>query len=199
MSRPARFEKDDPALKKRIAAKGDLEFLKQMDAYADHLEAGSFEAVDWRAGKRLVPDWHFHETWQKYRPLPHKERIAEVISATEHKFFMHYKRELNDRERRDLRQAVRGMVRRKTLRAAYKGLFEWMGQPELFRLSGKLEYADVFPLIYLKMRLEGVVNPHAVSSTCSLTRRRTTRPSNTRCSRSSSHAARRSSATPANP
>lgn len=59
-----------------------------------------------------------------------------------------------------MREAVRGMVRRTTLREAYKNLFAWKGRPELFKLAGgKLEYADVFQLIYLKMRLEGVTNP----------------------------------------
>jgi DNA helicase-2/ATP-dependent DNA helicase PcrA len=35
-----------------------------------------------------------------------------------------------------------------------------MGKLELFKpMGGKLEYSDVFPLIYLKMRLEGIDNP----------------------------------------
>jgi DNA helicase-2/ATP-dependent DNA helicase PcrA len=154
------LEKKDEALRARIAAKSSLEFMKQIDAYIDHLEAGSFEATEWRTGRAIVPAWHFEETWQKYRGLPVKERIAEVISMTAHQFFLHYKRELRPEEMRSLREAVRGMVRRTTLRAAYKGLFEWMGRPELFKpAGGKLEYADVFPLIYLKMRLEGVDNP----------------------------------------
>ncbi|MFN4184003.1 MAG: HelD family protein [Hyphomonas sp.] len=155
------LETNDETMQARISAKSSLAFLKQMDGYIDHLEASSFEAVDWRAGQALVPAWHFQETWQKYRGLPLKERISEVISKTEHKCFLHYKREFRPEEKRSLRAAVRGMVRRKTLRAAYKGLFDWMGQPELFKQAGgTLEYADVFPLIHLKMRLEGVENPY---------------------------------------
>jgi DNA helicase II / ATP-dependent DNA helicase PcrA len=50
------------------------------------------------------------------------------------------------------------MYRRSSLRDIYKNLFAWMGEPALFKLAkgAKLEYANVFPLIYLKMRLEGV-------------------------------------------
>lgn len=155
------LERKDEALEARIATKASLDFLKTIDAYVDHLEAGSINAVEWRTGRCIVPDWHFEETWRKYRGRPVTERIAEVVSATEHKFFIHYRRELEAKERRDLREAVRAMARRTTLRAAYKGLFEWMGRPDLFKpTGGKLEYADVFPLIYLKMRLEGVDNPH---------------------------------------
>ncbi len=154
------LEKNDDALKARIAAKSSLEFLKQIDAHIDQLEAGSFAAAEWRSGRDIVPAWHFQETWQKYRGLPVKERIAEVIGMTEHQFFLHYRRELRPEEKRSLREAVRGMVRRTTLRAAYKGFYDWMGRPELFKpVRGKLEYADLFPLIYFKMRLEGVDNP----------------------------------------
>ncbi|MFC6487755.1 HelD family protein [Nitratireductor sp. GCM10026969] len=154
------LEGKDAALRERIAAKASLDFLKQIDAYIDHLEANSFTPVEWRAGiGRIVPDWHFEETWQKHRGLPVTERIAEVVRTTEYKIFLHYKHELDTRQRRELREAVRGMVKRTSLRAAYKGLFEWMGRPELFKpAGGKLEYSDVFPLIHLKMRLEGVEN-----------------------------------------
>jgi DNA helicase-2/ATP-dependent DNA helicase PcrA len=157
------LEKNDEALKERITAKASLAFLKQIDAYADHLEASSFEAAEWRPGVgMIIPDWHFKESWQKYRGLPVNKRISEIVALTEHKVFLHYKRELRTDERRDLRKAVRAMVKSRTLRAAFKGLFDWLGKPELFKPSGgKLEYADVFPLIYLKMRLEGVENPRA--------------------------------------
>jgi ATP-dependent DNA helicase UvrD/PcrA len=50
------------------------------------------------------------------------------------------------------------MYRGSSLRTTYKGLFAWMGEPALFKQAkhATLEYADVFPLIYLKLRLEGI-------------------------------------------
>jgi DNA helicase II / ATP-dependent DNA helicase PcrA len=154
------LEKNDEALKARIAAKASLDFLRTIDAYVEHLEGSSFEAVQWKTGRKIVPDWHFEETWQRYRGVPLNDRIARVVSATEQQIGLHYNYTLETSERRSLREAVRGMVRRTTLREAYRNLFEWMGQPELFKpAGGKLEYADVFPLIYLKMRTEGVKNP----------------------------------------
>jgi len=40
----------------------------------------------------------------------------------------------------------------------YKDFYRWAGRPELLQLShgNVLEYADVFPLIYFKIRLEGI-------------------------------------------
>lgn len=155
------LEKDDEALKSRIRAKASLGLLKQMYAYIDHLEQSSFKAVEWRAGRgKIVPDWHFKETWQKYRGLPVGKRIAELVATTEHKMFQHYRVELDTRQRQILRAAVKSMVRSPGLRAAYKGFYAWLGQPELYKPSGgKLEWSDVFPLIWLKMKLEGIDNP----------------------------------------
>jgi len=154
------LEKDDEAMRTRIAEKASLDFLKTIDAYVEHLEASSFSAEQWRRGRRIVPDWFFEETWRKHRGLPFTERVAQVVAATEHQIGIYYNHELLTEERRELREAVRRMARRTTLREAYKNLFRWMERPELFKpAGGKLEYADVFPLIYLKMRLEGVDNP----------------------------------------
>lgn len=156
------LEKDEEALRARIAAKASLDFLKRIDAYVEHLEAGSFAAVEWRTGKRIVPDWFFEETWRKYRGIGLTERIGHVVGAAEYQIGIHYNHDLSTEERRSLREAVRGMVHRSTLRTAYRDLFTWMERPDLYKSAGgKLEYADVFPLIYLKMKLEGIDNPYS--------------------------------------
>ncbi|MCA1796609.1 MAG: ATP-binding domain-containing protein [Geobacteraceae bacterium] len=44
----------------------------------------------------------------------------------------------------------------------HQEFYTWIGRPEMFKLAkgSKLEYADVFPLIYFKQRLEGIINPY---------------------------------------
>ncbi|MGL1832076.1 HelD family protein [Rhodocyclaceae bacterium SMB388] len=154
------LEHDDQDLKARNAVKASTAFLRDIDRYAEHLESESFQPAEWRAGRKIVPDWFFAETWQKHRGVALTERIARVVSATEQQIGHHYHYDLEVEERRSLREAVRDMVRKVTLRQAYQGLFDWLGKPELFKpAGGKLEYADVFPLIHLKLRLEGVANP----------------------------------------
>ncbi len=153
------LESKDEALRERIAFKADPDFLRQIDAYAEEVERRSFEAAEWRTGRKIIPDWFFAETWQKHRGVALRERIARVVKATESQIGIHYNYDLRVDERQSLRQAIRAMTRTVTLRQAYQGLFEWLGRPELFKpAGGKLEYADLFPLIYLKMRLEGVKN-----------------------------------------
>lgn len=156
------LEKNDEALKARITTKATPDFLRQIDRYADELEQRSFVAAEWRTGRKIVPDWFFAETWARHRGVPLTERVARVVAAAEQQIGIHYNHDLEVEERRSLREAIRAMVCKITLRQAYQGLFEWLEQPELFKLTGgKLEYADVFPLIYLKMRLEGITNPYS--------------------------------------
>ncbi|MBF0382252.1 MAG: ATP-binding domain-containing protein [Magnetococcales bacterium] len=151
----------DKSLKDRINAKASLDFLKKIDAYVNELEAKSITPSQWQMGKCIVPDWFFAETWQKHSGMPYNRRVTEVLAAAKHQIGIHYNYNLSVEEGRSLRDAILGMTRKITLLTAYKGLFAWMNREELFQLSGKkLEYSDIFPLIYLKFKLEGVQNPY---------------------------------------
>ena len=153
------LETNDETMKTRIAAKASLDFLKHIDAYVTHLEASSFNAASWQTGRCIVPDWFFAEKWRKHGTLPAAKRIAQVMDAAEHQIGIHYNHDLRTDERRALRKAVHAMTRKITLRDAYKGLFVWLNKPDWFKPAGsKLEYSDVFPFIYLKLKLEGVEN-----------------------------------------
>ncbi len=154
------LESNDDELRHRIVAKASLDFLRCIERYTEHLESSTFLAQEWRLGRKIVPAWHFLEAWNKHRGVPTTERVNRVVNATEQKIGIHYNYDMEASERKALRDAVRAMVQRTTLREAYRNLFVWMGEPDLFKTTaGKLEYADVFPLIYLKMRLEGIENP----------------------------------------
>ncbi|WP_376711280.1 HelD family protein [Pseudochrobactrum lubricantis] len=155
------LDRKNEDLRKRIRAKAQLGLLKKINEYVDHLEESSFQAAEWRPGLgKIVPEWHFREAWDKHRGLPVGRRIAEVVATTQHKVFQHYRVELDTHQRQDLRSTVKAMVRPTGLRAAYKGFYDWLGKPELFRPSAsKLEWSDVFPLLWLKMKLEGIDNP----------------------------------------
>jgi DNA helicase-2/ATP-dependent DNA helicase PcrA len=155
------LEKDDEEMKRRIRVKASPEFLHQLNTYADFVEKQSFAAEDLHIGSRPIPAWFIEKSFKKQRGLPPAEQVHRVVSAIEQNVGIYYNYDISTQERSALRDAVKKMVRRPTLRATYRALFEWMGAPELFKLApgGKLEYADVFPLIYLKMRLEGLDTP----------------------------------------
>lgn len=114
-----------------------------------------------RIARRLVPAWLIEETFRKHRNLDTIARVNLVAREIEQKIGIQYNYDLMPDERKELKAAIKGTVKQSTLRETYKRFFEWVEHPEMFKTAkgGKLEYADVFPLIYLKMRLEGIRSP----------------------------------------
>lgn len=155
-------EKDDPELQARIREKSSLAFLKQLDAYAEHVDKNCFQAREIRVGRRIVPDWFIVETFRKHRGLPLKERLAQLLRAIEHNLGIYYNMDVMPEQRAEIRAAIKTMAQQSTLRETYKNFYAWLGRPELFKPAKGtlLEYADVFPLIYLKFRLEGLRTVH---------------------------------------
>ena len=155
------LETGDEAMKERIRAKAAPEFLRQIEAYARHLEKTSFAPEDILVRKRPLPGFVFKTTWERLKQLDLSERIVATGNSVIEQFEAQYNIELRKEERAVIRKAARGMVRRTTLRKAYKEFFDWLERPELFRpAGGRLEYADVFPLIHLQTLVEGVENPY---------------------------------------
>ena len=153
--------RNDPELIERIHFKADPAFLRQLARYAEHLEKQRFRDDDLWIARRLVPGWLLAETFAKHKRMTLTERVAQVTHEITRKVALEYNYELNPDEIRRLREAIRERVNEQTLRQAYQGFYDWIKRPELFRpVGGKLEYADVFPLIFLKMRLEGIRSPY---------------------------------------
>ncbi|MCL7945517.1 UvrD-helicase domain-containing protein [Marinobacter sp. ATCH36] len=156
------LEKNDDEVKRRLRYKASPDFLKQLGRYADEVEKNRFVTEDLWIARRLVPGWLLEETFRKHRNLDTTARINQVAREMEQKIGIQYNYDLMPEQRKELKAAIKGMVKQSTLRETYKRFFEWAGQPEMFRPAkgSKLEYADVFPLIYLKMRLEGIRSPY---------------------------------------
>ncbi|MFN3396936.1 MAG: HelD family protein [Sulfurimicrobium sp.] len=155
-------EKDDPELQRRIQEKSSLAFLKQIDAYAEHVDKTCFQAREIRVGRRIVPDWFILETFRKHRSMPLKERMAQLAHAIEYNLGIHYNMDVMPEQRAEIKAALKTMVKQSSLRETYKNFYAWLGRPELFKPAkhAMLEHADVFPLIHLKFRLEGLCTAH---------------------------------------
>ncbi|ANB03669.1 3'-5' exonuclease [Ectothiorhodospira sp. BSL-9] len=157
----ALVEKEDPAHRARVEYKASADFLKRLDDYAAHMETNRFDSSDLWIARRLVPGWLLEEIHQRHRRQAPAERIRLMAREVEQKVAFQYHYDLLPEERKALQVALKERMNESSLRETYKGFFTWMGQPELFKpTGGKLEYADVFPLIYLKRRLEGLKAPY---------------------------------------
>ncbi|MEX1215674.1 UvrD-helicase domain-containing protein [Saccharospirillum sp.] len=152
------LDKNDEQLKERVRFKSSPEFLKELGRYIAHVEKNAFQATDVWISRRLVPAFLLEEIYRKHRSLNSTQRINQVVKEVEVKVRMQYSYDFRLEDRQALKAELKGMIRKSSLRETYKQFYTWLGKPELFRQAkgGRLEYADVFPLIYMKMNLETV-------------------------------------------
>ena len=148
----------DEAFKERIRFKAGTDFLNKLDKYLLHIENNYFTAKDLRVNRYPIPAWFFKERFEAYHRMPVFNRFEAIAKEAEDNILLYYRQEITAEERKEIRKEVRNMFKINTLPALYKDFYEWLGQTEMFKKSGRqgYEYADVFPLIYLKTRLEGI-------------------------------------------
>jgi DNA helicase II / ATP-dependent DNA helicase PcrA len=150
--------KKDEKLIERITFKSSADLLKKIDEYLLYLENHGFKPVDIVVGRKPVPAWFIKESFQKHSRKPLLARFNEVVRDIVNNVFIHYRYEVMGKERTQLHTTIRKMFPSTNLRMLYKGFYTWMERPELLKLKkgSVYEYSDVYPFLYLKMKLEGL-------------------------------------------
>lgn len=150
--------KTDENLIERIQFKSSAQLLKKIDEYIVYLENTGFQPTDIMVGRRSVPAWQILELFHKHSRKPILNRFNEVVNDIISNMSFRYQYELKRKERTDLQNSIRKMFPASNLRMLYKDFYEWMECPDLLKLrtGSTYEYSDVYPLLYLKMKLEGL-------------------------------------------
>jgi len=153
------LEKNDAAFIERIRFKSSFEFLSKLNQYFVHIENNYFIFDELRVGSTVVPFPFILERFKAYHRLPLLKRFPEVIKNVQDYVKDNTKRKLTGAEKNQIWKAVPRMFKFDNVMDVYKDFYAWMGKENLFRMGpgGLLEYADVFPLIYCKIRLEGII------------------------------------------
>lgn len=151
------LEQNDKAFIDRIQFKSTFEFLGKLNQYMIHIENNFFVAEELRVGKTVVPYPFIHERFRAYHRIPLLKRFHEVVKDIQNFVRDDTKRKLSGQEKAQIWEAVPRMIKRGSVFEFYRGFYDWIKRPDLFVMHGeRLEYADLFPLIYCKIRLEGV-------------------------------------------
>ena len=147
----------DPSYVERMKYKASFAFLSQLNRYFIHIENNYFEFTELKVAGVAVPFPFIHERFRSYSRLPILQRLPEVAREVTQYVRTQAGRKLTGGEKARIWQAVPAMFRLNNVLALYQDFFRWLGRSELFQTmrDGKLEHADVFPLIYCKIRLEG--------------------------------------------
>jgi DNA helicase-2/ATP-dependent DNA helicase PcrA len=151
------LEKHEEAFIERIRFKSSFEFLGKLNQYLIHIENNYFTFTELRVGKVVIPFPFILERFRAYHRIPLLKRFPEVIKDIQNHVRNIVQRKLTGQEKTQIWQAVPRMFKMNSALDLYKDFYAWVGKEELFKMNGDtLEYADVFPLIYFKIRLEGI-------------------------------------------
>lgn len=150
------LEEHDTAFIERMKFKSTFEFLGKLNQYLIHVENNYFTFSELRIGGTVVPFPFILEKFKAYHRIPLLKRLPEVAKDVQQFVRDAVKRKLNGSEKARIWEALPNVLKINNVFDLYKNFYTWMGKPEMFVMTGnELEYADVFPLIYCKIRLEG--------------------------------------------
>ena len=147
----------DETFIERIKFKSSFEFLSKLNQYVIHLENNYFTFTELKIGSTIVPFPFISEKFKAYHRIPLLKRYPEVAKDISQYVRNSTQRKLTGHEKAQIWEAGGRMYKVNNALDLYKGFYTWIGKPELFKTNDQtLEYADVFPLIYCKIRLEGI-------------------------------------------
>lgn len=143
----------------RIKFKSSIEFISMVDKFLLHIEATQFHAIDLKIGRIPVPASFITERFKFYHRLPLMQRYDPVATDIVNEIMISMpSAEITSTDKTKLKNEIKKMLGISNLLSLYQSFYEWLGKPQLFKKgkNRKLEYADVAPLCYLKLKLEGI-------------------------------------------
>ena len=153
----ALLEAPAPAFIARMQFKSSFEFLSQLNQYLVYVENNYFTYSELRIGKIVVPASFFQARVKAYHRVPLLKRLPLVGQDVQAHVRDAAQRKLTGPEKATIGDAVARLFRFRQVLDLYRDFYRWLGRPELFtfEFGQRLEYADVFAFIYLRIRLEG--------------------------------------------
>jgi len=152
------LEKPDEDFISRIRFKASHEIVTKLNEFVLHIENNCFTPRDIVVKKYPVPAWFFEERFKAYHRLPLMKRLPAIVKDTADNIRIFYNYDVTAKERNEIKKAIDSMFVNTNLRKLYKEFYDWLGKPELLQMlkGTTYEFADVFPMIYLNILLEGI-------------------------------------------
>ena len=140
----------------RIKFKATSQFLRKLEEYARHVRNSKINASDLKIGPITLEAAWIAARFRSCARRSGRDPITEVLNDIVEHLRDHHQKHITGKERTGLRSDLKRMFTSPTLTALYKMFYDWLDVPHMFKRSaGKYEYSDVFPLIYLRMMIDG--------------------------------------------
>lgn len=152
------LEINDVQWDERVRFKSTLDFLKLMDKYIKQMPNMVFIPKDYTFGSfTATSDW-IRRRFDAYNKYPVKQRLEMVAEDIHYRFESDNIMEEDLPKVKNILKSLNGMLTIKNTLALYKDFFKQMNIQDMFVMPSKktLEWADVYPFIYLHAAYEGL-------------------------------------------
>ncbi|MDL2256737.1 UvrD-helicase domain-containing protein [Bacteroidales bacterium OttesenSCG-928-I14] len=157
--------KPAPGFTDRIQYKASFDFISKLDRFILHIENNYLKAVDVKLTKYLtIPAEFIDEQFKRFNRYPMRQRFEIMTDYILEMAHVKYRITLTSVERNMLKKEIRNMFAGNNDIQVYKDFFEWIGKPEMFKMrkNRMIEYADLAPLAYIRIALDGNNNKSLV-------------------------------------
>lgn len=151
------LESHDEEYIRRIGFKAKPDFLQKLTSYANWLKRERFRAHDLQIRFKNIHANYLKVRYNANNDLPLMKRHRAIATDVLKKAKRDFKYDLRPEEKKEIRAQIKSMMGSDNLRVLYEQFYDWIEQPGMFQYAkgSTYEYADLFPLMYLKMQLKG--------------------------------------------
>ncbi|MBC5623595.1 HelD family protein [Butyricimonas hominis] len=152
------LDKPAPDFIERIRYKASFEFISRLDKFILHVENTYFKATDVQLTRLVtIPAEFIEEQFRRFNRYPMRQRFETMTDYILDMMKVKYGFTVTTAEKNLLKKEIQKMFTGNNDLQVYKDFFKWSGQPNMFktRKNHTLEYADLAPLAYLHMALDG--------------------------------------------
>lgn len=151
------LENHDDKYIRRIEFKATTDFLQKLTSYANWLKREQFRPHDLKIRFKKIHANYLKARYNANNDLPLMKRHRAIATDVLQMVKRNYKYDLKPEEKKEVRKQIKNMMGSDNLRVLYEQFYDRIERPDMFEYAkgSTFEYADLFPLMYLKMQLKG--------------------------------------------
>lgn len=152
------LSKPAPGFPDRLRYKATFDFIFQLDRFILHIEKEYFRPVDIKINKYItIPAEYLEDLFRNFHRYPVRQRFEPMAEYLAEILRIKYRTSISKAECTRLKKDITKMFRGNNDIQLYKDFFQWAGAPEMFKMrkNRTLEYADLAPLAYMRIALDG--------------------------------------------
>lgn len=141
-----------------------MDFVHELDAFIEYADAKYFEPSDINIDTVYFPKDYLMRRYKAYRKIPIQQRLDQLATDIIESSRSSDGKMLKASVSKKIKSDIHKMFQFQDALSLYQNFYDYIGKPEMFQLKekGTLEFADVFPFVYLKIFFDGTENYHYV-------------------------------------